>query len=40
VHVPAVVLHDFLDETECIVATGAEGDEEMMDALIARLLEY
>lgn len=40
VHVPALVLSDFLDETEAVVATGTEADEEMMDALIARLLEY
>ena len=40
VHVPSLVLRDFLDETETIVATGAEADEEMIDALIARLLEY
>jgi hypothetical protein len=40
VHVSAVVLHDFLDETEAVVATGAEADDEVMDALIARLLEY
>jgi hypothetical protein len=40
VHIPALVLHDFLDETEAVVATGTEADDEMMDALIARLLEY
>ena len=40
VHVPAGVLLDFLDETEAVVATGAEADEEVIDALIARLLEY
>ena len=40
VHVPAVVLLSFLDETESVVATGAEADEEVIDALIARLLEY
>ena len=40
VHVPATVLRNFLDETETIVATGAEADEEMIDALIERLLEY
>jgi hypothetical protein len=40
VHVAAAVLHSFLDDTEAIVATGAEADEEMMDALISRLLEY
>jgi hypothetical protein len=40
VHVGADVLRGFLDDTEAIVATGAEADEEMMDALISRLLEY
>jgi len=40
VHVQAMVLSDFLDETEAVIATGAEADDEMMDALIARLLEY
>jgi hypothetical protein len=40
VHVAAKVLREFLDETESVVATGAEADEEMIDALIARLLEY
>lgn len=40
VHVPATVLLGFLDETESVVATGSEADEEMMDALISRLLEY
>ena len=40
VHVPAGILRGFLDETEAIVATGAEADEAMTDALIARLLEY
>lgn len=40
VHVGADVLRGFLDETEAVVATGAEADEEMMDALISRLLEY
>ena len=40
VHLPADVLSGFLDETESVVATGAEADDEMMDALIARLLEY
>jgi len=40
VHVPTGVLLDFLDETESVVATGAEADEEVIDALIARLLEY
>jgi len=40
VHVPCGVLLDFLDETEAVVATGAEADEDVIDALIARLLEY
>jgi hypothetical protein len=40
VHVAATVLREFLDETESVVATGTEADEEMIDALIARLLEY
>jgi hypothetical protein len=40
VHVPCAVVREFLDETEAIVATGAEADEATMDALIARLLEY
>ena len=40
VHVAADVLRGFLDDTEAVVATGTEADEEMMDALISRLLEY
>ena len=40
VHVAADVICDFLDETELIVATGAEADDSVIDALIARLLEY
>jgi hypothetical protein len=40
VHVPCAVLLEFLDETESVVATGTEADEEVIDALIARLLEY
>jgi len=40
VHVDADVICGFLDETEAVVATGAEADEQVMDALIARLLEY
>ena len=39
-HVPADVVCDFLDATEAIVPTGAEGDDGALDALIARLLEY
>ena len=40
VHVAADVICDFLDETESVCATGMEADESVMDALIARLLEY
>lgn len=40
VHVAADVLRGFLDDTEAVVASGAEAGEEMMDALISRLLEY
>ena len=40
VHVPADVICEFLDETETVVPTGAEGGDEVIDALIARLLEY
>jgi hypothetical protein len=40
VHVSATVICDFLDETESVVPTGAEADENVMDALIRRLLEY
>jgi len=40
VHVKADVICDFLDETETVVATGAEADDTVIDALIARLLEY
>jgi len=40
VHVPAEMICDFLDETEAVVPTGAEAGDEVMDALIARLLEY
>jgi hypothetical protein len=40
VHVPAAVICDFLDETEAVVPTGAEAGDDVMDALIARLLEY
>ena len=38
IHVPARVLCDFLDETERIVPAGAEAAEEVLDALIARLM--
>jgi len=40
VHVPADVICEFLDETESIVPTGGEAEPEIIDALIARLLEY
>jgi hypothetical protein len=40
VYVSATVICDFLDETEAVVPTGAEAGDEVMDALIARLLEY
>jgi len=39
-HVPADVVCDFLDATEVIVPTGAEAPDDVMDALISRLLEY
>ena len=38
--VPADVVCDFLDETEAIVPTGYEAPDDVMDALISRLLEY
>jgi hypothetical protein len=40
VHVPADVICDFLDETEAIVPTGAEAEDDVINALIERLLEY
>ena len=40
VHIPADVLCDFLDETESVVPAGNEAGDEVIDALIARLLEY
>jgi len=40
VHVPADVVCEFLDETESVVPAGGEASDEVMDALIARLLEY
>ena len=40
VHVPADVVCEFLDATESIVPAGAEAGDEVIDALIARLLEY
>ena len=39
VHAPATMIGEFLDETETIVPQGAEAGEDVMDALIARLLE-
>lgn len=39
-HVPADVIGNFLDATEAVVATGAEADVTVIDALISRLLEY
>jgi hypothetical protein len=38
VHLPAQVLGEFLDETERVVPAGAEADDAMLDALIARLV--
>jgi hypothetical protein len=35
---PAQVLGGFLDETERVVPAGAEADDAMLDALIARLV--
>ena len=40
VHVPADVVCEFLDETEAIVPAGTEASDEVIDALISRLLEY
>ena len=40
VNVPANVVCDFLDETETLVPTGGEASDDVIDALIARLLEY
>jgi hypothetical protein len=40
VHVRADVVCEFLDETEALVPAGAEADDTVIDALIARLLEY
>jgi hypothetical protein len=39
VHAPATMIGDFLDETEAVVPHGAEAGDDVMDALIARLLE-
>ncbi len=38
--VPASVVAQFLDAAEAVVPAGAEAPDEMIDALIARLLEY
>jgi hypothetical protein len=38
--VPAEVVSDFLDATEAIVPTGSEAPDDVIDALITRLLEY
>jgi Streptomyces sporulation and cell division protein, SsgA len=40
VNVPADVVCDFLDETETVVPAGGEAGDDVIDALIARLLEY
>lgn len=40
VHVPADVVSEFLDETEAVVPTGAQAEDDVIDALIERLLEY
>jgi hypothetical protein len=40
VHAPAGLISDFLDETEAVVPHGTEAGDDVMDALIARLLEY
>lgn len=39
-HVPAADVCAFLDATEALVPTGAEGGDAELDALINRLLEY
>ena len=38
VHLPADVLSSFLDDTERVVPAGAEADDAVLDALIARLI--
>jgi hypothetical protein len=40
VNVAADVVCDFLDETEIVVPAGGEAGDDVIDALIARLLEY
>jgi Streptomyces sporulation and cell division protein, SsgA len=40
VNVPADVVCDFLDETETVVPAGNEASDDVIDALIARLMEY
>lgn len=37
--VPMIVVQAFLDATERVVPSGAEGDEDALDALVERLLE-
>jgi hypothetical protein len=39
VHAPATMISEFLDETETVVPHGAEAGDDVMDALIARLLD-
>ena len=39
VHLPADVLCGFLDDTERIVPAGAEAEDAVLDALIARLID-
>lgn len=38
--VPSDIICEFLDATESIVPTGSEAGDDVIDALIARLLEY
>jgi hypothetical protein len=38
-HVPAAVVAEFLDATEEVVPTGNEAPDDVIDALIARLLQ-
>ena len=40
VNVPADVVSEFLNETETVVPTGGEASDDVIDALIARLMEY
>jgi hypothetical protein len=39
VHAPVTMITEFLDATEAVVPHGAEAGEDVMDALIARLLD-